>query len=243
MLNDIQEFYNKTKNPKVRLPKGKPPIEYMHVFHKEYPRFPSIKLSRTSSNSEYDRLLKSRKSDRIFSNKPVSFKVLSKILGSCRIISSDSKGISPFERRTYPSAGARFPTEVYLMAFRINGIRPGAYHFNLNKFSLELLLKANMRKDERDIVSPFLKNAAGAIILTTVISRLEVKYGIKAYPFSLLEAGHMGQNITLSCTKNKVGSCAVGGFINDKIAGILDLTEDELPIYVIAFGHTKKRGY
>ena len=146
-----------------------------------------------------------------------------------------------FERRTYPSAGARFPIEVYLIAFRIKGLEPGVYHLNLNKFSLEVLLRSDMKKYETDIVSHYLKNVAGAIVLTTVISRLEVKYGIKAYPFSLIEAGHIGQNITLTCTKYKVGSCAVGGFINDKLVELLDLTRDELPIYVVGLGWPKTR--
>jgi SagB-type dehydrogenase family enzyme len=239
VLRDIEEFYNKTKVNKAHILKGKMPIEYVHIFHKEYQRFPAIKLKEASGNSEYDRLLQSRKSDRVFSNRSVSLDVLAKIIGSCRITSRDKSGVTPFERRTYPSAGARFPIELYLVAFRISGLEQGVYHLNFNKFSLEVLLKANMRKYEKEIVSSFLRNTAGAIIMTTAMSRSEVKYGIRAYPFSLIEAGHMGQNITLSCTELGVGSCAIGGFVNDRITELLDLTNDELPIYVIAFGWPK----
>jgi len=231
MLKDIEEFYRKTKlNAVSGSWSGKVPIEYVFTFHKEYLRFPSVKLPKGPISGEYERLLKRRSSTRTFSNKPVPLGILAKILGSCRIIDKDP------ERRTYPSAGARFPLEIYLIAFRVKGLEPGIYHFNFSKFSLEVLLLSDLKKYETEFVSPFLKNAAGALIFTSVMSRSEVKYGLKAYPYSLLEAGHMSQNILLSCTKHNVGACAVGGFINNKIIELLDLTEDEIPIHVIGFG-------
>ena len=159
---------------------------------------------------------------------------MAKVFGSCSIIKADP------ERRTYPSAGARFPIELYLIAFRIDGLESGIYHFNFSKFSLEVLLLSNLRKQEIELVSPFLKNVAGVLIFTSVMSRSDVKYGLKAYPYSLLEAGHMSQNILISFTKYGIGSCAVGGFVNRKITNLLDLTEDEIPIHVIGFGYPKQ---
>ena len=44
----------------------------------------------------------------------------------------------------------------------------------------------------------------------------------------------------LDATKYKIGSFPIGGFVNDKIIELLDLTEDELPIYVIGFGSITK---
>jgi hypothetical protein len=75
-----------------------------------------------------------------------------------------------------------------------------------------------------------------ALVFTAVIARAEVKYGPRAYPFSLLEARHMAQNIALTCTKHGIGACPVGGFVNDSVAKIIDLTEHETPIYVYALG-------
>lgn len=235
MLEDIKEFNNKTKLRKASLPSGKTPIEYIHVFHKEYPRFPSKKLPNISHSGEFDNLLQRRRSERTFSDKYVSIRSIANILSSCRIVIKDP------ERRTYPSGGARFPVELYLVAFRIRGLDQGIYHFNINKFSLELLLQADLRKYEKELTSSFLKNVAGAIIFTSVMSRSEVKYGLRAYALSLLEAGYLGQNILLSLTKNKIGGCAVAGFVNDRVIELLDLTEDELPIHIIGFGYPIKQ--
>ena len=86
------------------------------------------------------------------------------------------------------------------------------------------------------IVSPHLTGTAVALVFTAVIARAEVKYGARAYAFSLLEAGHMAQNISLVCTKLDIGCCPVGGFVNDTLVKIIDLTEHEIPIYVYGMG-------
>ncbi len=175
-----------------------------------------------------------RKSERIYSDEPISFRELSTILNSCRILDKNS------ERRTYPSAGARYPIEIYPLAFNVTDLEKGAYHYNIKRNSLEFLWEKDLREFSEQIVSPFISNPSAAIVLTSVIARSEVKYGPKAYPFSLIEAGHIGQNLTLTATNLEIGSCPIGGFIDETLSEILDLTEDEIPIYVISFG--KLRG-
>ncbi len=70
------------------------------------------------------------------------------------------------------------------------------------------------------------------------MSRTEVKYGINAYRFALLEAGHIGQNISLLAEKEKLGCCALGGFDNDKLSQLLDISqEDEIPLYAFSLGN------
>jgi nitroreductase len=73
-----------------------------------------------------------------------------------------------------------------------------------------------------------------ALIPTSVLSRSEVKYGHKAYDFSPLGAGHMARNIQLACEERGLGSCGVGGYVDGEIAELLDLTEEECPLYAIA---------
>jgi SagB-type dehydrogenase family enzyme len=93
----------------------------------------------------------------------------------------------------------------------------------------------------RELISPYLENPAASIFFTSCISRSEVKYGLRAYPYSLIEAGHMGQNIQLASREIGVGSCPVSGFVDETIKYILDLTENEIPIYSISIGHRETR--
>lgn len=179
----------------------------------------------------YD-LLYSRESSRRFSDEPVTFAALSAILRSCGMTDTTR---TP-ERRTYPSAGARFPVEIYLVAFNVADIGCGAYHYNISEHSLELLLSGDLEARMVDFCTTYLENPAAALVFTAVIPRSEVKYGIRSYQYSLIEAGHICQNVHLACTKLGVGSCPVGGFVNDSVSKTLDLTRDELPLYVLGLG-------
>lgn len=238
MQDEIKRFYEKTKLEEVMEDDGSPvPITYVHVFHKEYPRLPSIELPKTDDlDSQLETLLELRESTRVFSNKPIKLEEIAKILRSCRIVNPNRDP----EKRTYPSGGARFPVEIYLISFNIDGLEPAAYHYNIKKEKLELLWEKDLRTRQRELISPYLENPAATIIFTSVIARSEVKYGYKAYPLSLIEAGHICQNIHLACTELGIGSCPVSGFVNDSIVEILDLTEDEIPIYTISLGRRKR---
>jgi len=236
MLNSIIKFYRAirvTKKKVVPIIKGQEtPITFIKIFHKEYPRLNSIMLDDAEDSGELERVLKSRKSVRIFSGKPLNLSELSFLLNGCKIY--EKKDF--FERRAYPSAGARFPVEIYPVIFNVNGLEKGAYHYNFDNHSLELLLRKDLREMIDDFVSPFIKNPSLAFVMTSVLPRSEVKYGNKAYPFSLLEAGHIGQNISLLSAKYNLGCCAVGGYVDETICKVLDLTKDEIPIYSLAIG-------
>lgn len=238
MLKDTRRFYKKTKlypDPE-GLVEETPNITHIEVFRKAYPRLPSTGLQEVDrEDSEFETLLDNRESHRDFSNSPISLSEVSKILGSCRIVDSKRKP----ERRTYPSGGARFPVELYLISYNIDGLRKGAYHYNLSNSRLELLLEQDLTENRRELISPYLDNPAATIIFTSVIARSEVKYGLRAYPYSLIEAGHMGQNIQLAASEIGIGSCSVSGFIDDTVKKILDLTDDEIPIYSISIGKIK----
>jgi SagB-type dehydrogenase family enzyme len=240
MLKEIKKFYEKTKNKRVTEDDENPiSITWIHVFHKEYPRFPSIELPiKKNEESQLEMLFEMRKSTRVFSNKPITLEELSQILRSCRIVGY----VDGQERRTYPSGGARFPVELYLISFNVEGLNPGAYHYNLRRNTLELLWQKDLKNKQRELISPYLDNPAATIIFTSVIARAEVKYGLRAYPYSLIEAGHMGQNIHLKCAELGIGSCSVSGFVDDTVKKILDLTDDEIPIYSISIGWEKKYG-
>ena len=40
----------------------------------------------------------------------------------------------------------------------------------------------------------------------------------------------------LNSEKARLGACALGGFDNDKLSALIDLTEDEIPLYSFSLG-------
>ena len=103
--------------------------------------------------------------------------------------------------------------------------------------SLEQVLSKDLNQDINKFFGGSITNPAGGIILTSSIRRSETKYGIHAYRFSMIEAGHIGQNISLIASNINIGCCMLGGFENDFITNLLDLPEEEIPVYSIALGN------
>ena len=233
MLPETKAFHAKTQNLTLpQAPAASAPESHTTVYYKEYPRFETIDLPAEPVDERLESLWRSRCSTREFAPGDLPLAELAAALRSCRIVDDER---TP-ERRTYPSAGARFPIEIYVAAFRVEGLAQGLYHYKVRTNQLEILWPADLDSRCAEIVSPFVSDPPVALILTTALSRSEVKYRHKGYNFSLLEAGHMAQNIQLACEARGLGSCGVGGYVDHEIAEMLDLTEEELPLYVIAVG-------
>ncbi len=64
-----------------------------------------------------------------------------------------------------------------------------------------------------------------------------MKYGDRGYPFALLEAGHMAQNLILVGNRLGLRSCPIGGFWERKVEDLFHLvTPEEAPIYSLVIG-------
>jgi SagB-type dehydrogenase family enzyme len=237
MLEETKEFYKKLKLKcaEWNIDDSEMPITFTYIFKKSYPRLPQIHLPKVRDGN-LEKILDLRESTREFSKHPMNLKDVSKILNSCKILDVERDP----ERRTYPSGGARFPIEIYLIGYNVSGLNKGAYHFNIDNHSLETLWEKNLDGKQKEIMGTNIVNPAATLVLTSVLSRSEIKYWHKALPFSYLEAGHIGQNIILSAAENDIGACPVSGFVDDTLIKILDLTDGEIPVYTINIGKQKE---
>jgi SagB-type dehydrogenase family enzyme len=210
------------------------PLEWVQVFYKRYPRFPSIPLSPQTSSLE--ELAKQRKSTRVFIDRPLSFAKMSTLLQGSAGRIEEITGAERSARRVYPSAGARYPLEVYIAAFNVERLLQGWYHYNLIDATLEQLHLCPMEPVSPWLFGGYLTNPAAGIVITSAITRNEIKYGVHALRFSLLEAGHIGQMIYLQGVEQDLGVCSTGGFDTEKVISALDLSREELPLYVLGLG-------
>jgi len=213
----------------------KNPYVAFDIHYKSYPRFKRIFFEKALKSSELEDFMVRRKTRRRFSKRSIKLKEISHLLQfSCGL--SDKHN----ERRTYPSAGARYPIETYVCMKNIPGVSPGAYHYNVKENSLEFILEdknlTNLRKCFIKKILP--RNTMVIIILAAMFNRNYTKYRERSYRYSLIECGHIGQNISLLSEKMRLGCCAIGGFIDNELNRLLDLEETcEVIIYLVAIGH------
>lgn len=226
------------EKPKKVLPKEKWPDSWKRIYFKGYPRFEKFFLDKTiwkKINYNLFESILNRKTSREPKNNSLSKNDLSLLLLSAGITRIENN-VFYDSRRAYPSGGARYPSEIYIIIRKTYDLSPGLYHYHVRTHSLEFLWPINKTQVRQAFPSQkFVSESRAIIIITSVIERSVGKYGERAYRYSLIEAGHIGQNIYLISQAIKIGCCALGGFNDKKISKLLDINiDEELPLYCIA---------
>ncbi len=154
---------------------------------------------------EFIRVLMARRTHRRFSSKPLTLESVSQLLslvwGFTGYLHSPLFGKLP--AKTSPSGGARHPGEVYLMALRVQGLRPGLYHYHPAHHRLERIHSHATRGEASRYCAyqDYVKNAGALFLMTAVFGRTMWKYRhARAYRVVLLEAGHLCQTFCLAAT-------------------------------------------
>lgn len=218
------------------------PKEWSEIYYKGYPRFKAYSLPRATNLN--DTVLRTAFAKRIsakkFSNTPCTVGQTGDLLyfGAGEF---DSPDTALAKRRFYPSAGARYPLEVYPIILQHHEIPPGMYHYYVRSHAIEILPKVRNFKKliHQSIDQPFVKNASMLFAVSAVFDRTSVKYQERAYRLTLMEVGHMCQNYYITSAALGIGCCALGGFNDDTINNLLGIDGiSESVLMLMAFGHT-----
>ena len=172
---------------------------------KRYPRSAHIALPAYQKTGMLPEVLLARRTWRRFSARPIHLQDLATLLGLSWGVQKWVKfpGIGRLALKTSPSAGARHPIEVYVLAVNVEGLPRGLYHYAADSHRLELL---KSKATSRDVVN-FLGNqwwyaSAGALMLmTAVFPRNQWKYrDPPAYRTVMIDSGHVCQTFCLVAT-------------------------------------------
>ena len=184
-------------------------------------------------------LIESRRSARIYTQEEMSLTQLSFLLWSCQGVKS-IRGKSYATLSTVPSGGARHPFETYLRIRKVNGLKPGAYHYLPMEHALEFLHEVEDMDEKINESLCGQSWAAKANVLfywSMVPYRAEWRYGIYAHRVALMDAGHMAENLYLACTGIGLGCCAIGAFRDEPCSELFTLDgEEEFMLYVVPVG-------
>lgn len=219
------------------------PLLWQKISYKAYPRLKNIKLpAPLKIKASLGRTILSRRSKRKFLNEDLTLREISTLLLFSGGITYKKGQNWNKALRAYPSAGARYPLEIYLIINTVKLIEKGLYHYNVKEHSLELLRTGDFRKFiGKNTGQKWLEKAGIIILISAVFDRTRVKYGERGYRFVLLDAGHLAQNMYLAANALNFGCCGVGGFADNKFNQLLDLQgQGEQIIYLLGIGKTKK---
>lgn len=208
-------------------------LDFEAKHYKGYPRLPSLPLPMPDEpKMGLGQALGKRCSFRDFTGKKVPLTKMSTLL----YYGMGMKGKKG--QRFYPSAGGLYPVEAYILSLH-TPLSPGLYHYYVRSHLLEELITLPTFDTGSYFAQSWIQNAAFVIILTASIKRGMQKYGERAYRYMMIEAGHIGQTVSLIAPALRLSACAIGGFYDDRLNRLIDLEEgDEEAIYCMAVGRT-----
>lgn len=206
------------------------------IFYKHYLRFDKVLLPNISKKTSTQKTLESRRSRKNFRDEKLDLADLGQIISSSCGNNYFDKKINEF-LRFYPSAGARYPLETYLIASKVNGLKDRVYHYNVKFNHLESLDKELIFSLKKIFNQKGIETAPAHIVITAQPNRTTGKYGTRGLRYIFIEAGHLAQNIYLNSQSLGIKCCSVGAFHDDHLNKTLHINpEYESAIYVLALG-------
>lgn len=124
-------------------------------------------------------------------NMPLLLAGLCNLAAGITLIRNQTDG-KVFHFRSMPSAGALYPTELYLAVHRVRDMNDGLYHY------CPMQHRLNQLRTGRVFSSPPTSGPAIRFFLTSMPQRSAWKYGARAYRYCLLDAGHMAENLLMA---------------------------------------------
>ncbi len=197
-----------------------------------------IILSDPIKESEFsiEEALEKRRSVRDFKDEELNKKEISQLLWAAQGTTKEETGF-----RTAPSAGGTYPLETYLIVRKIEGLDSGVYRYISKDHSL---IKVKDKKISSELASAalgqsFIEVAPVNIVIAADYKRTTDRYDDRGKRYVYMEAGHVAQNIYLQCESLNLGTVVVGAFDDEKVKEILELPEEENPLYIIPIGKKK----
>ncbi|UCG55219.1 MAG: SagB/ThcOx family dehydrogenase, partial [Dehalococcoidia bacterium] len=140
--------------------------------------------------------------------------------------------------RTAPSAGALYPLETYIVVGDVENLDPGVYQYIPKHHQIIKIVDGDMRKELAlaALGQEWVREGAINIIFTSIYERTTQKYGERGIRYVHMEVGHASQNIYLQAVALDLGTVVIGAFFDDSVRELLNLSENEQPLYIMPVG-------
>jgi SagB-type dehydrogenase family enzyme len=186
----------------------------------------------TSGGTPLRDTLSARRSERTYTDDPVSLDHLSQLLWAAQGITNQ------YEKRTVPSAGSKYPFELYAIAQNAEGLDPGLYHYRIGEHVLAKIKDGVLGEQVASIASEqaWLSAAPLYLVLVGVVPRTAAKYDERAEQYVLIEGGGIMQAVLLQVVDLGLGGVPIGSFDDTEMQELIGT--DAMPVLIIAIGHS-----
>lgn len=187
---------------------------------------------RKESETSIEQALLKRRSIRNYKAESLTLTEVSQLLWAAQGITS-SEGF-----RTAPSAGALYPLELYIVVGNVDGLPSGIYKYKSQGHELKRIKKGDVRIElyEASLNQSWIKDAAVNLVFSAVYERTTSKYGERGIRYVHIELGHAAQNVCLQAVALDLGTVVVGAFDDSEVKKIINMKDEEQPLYIMPIG-------
>ncbi len=226
------------KNLEVEMEKVKAKIPEKHTILATV----ELPAPQTDGTMPLEKAINRRRSRRRYTGEALTLKDVSQILWAAYGLTKPIDGAPEFLRgglRAAPSAGARYPLDLYLVAGNVEGLPPGVYLYDSEHHTLKLTIEGDIRAELCRAANSqqMVEQAPASIVYSATNSRTTDKYGERGRErYIYMDLGHSAENVYLQCEAMDLGTCAIGAFTDDKVAAAVGMTRNEKPLYIMPVG-------
>ena len=178
--------------------------------------YPERANSHKKPKTPLSKITAKRASSRAFSNTFLTARDLLSLMSHLSVLTDD------LEHRTYPSAGATYSVETFVLRFDDHSVN----YYDAEKNGLLPIGQHSYEQTdlERVLSISHSGSASALVIFVGLPDRVIGKYSERGYRFMLLEAGAMMQQLALAIAQDKnLAGCAIGGILDTEFLTLLGL--------------------
>jgi SagB-type dehydrogenase family enzyme len=141
--------------------------------------------------------------------------------------------------RTAPSAGALYPLQIYVLIGNVKGIEPGVYKYFSQGHKIVRVIDKDVRSQlcSAALNQSMIKTAPACIFYSADFSVTTQVYGNRGRErYVCIDLGHSAENVYLQVEALHLGTCAIGAFNDSEVRAVMQLPENEEPLYIMPIG-------
>lgn len=192
-----------------------------------------------------EKAISNRRSVREYTGEPITLAQAAQLLWAAYGITEPMPDGPAFLRgglRAAPSAGARYPFEVYLVAGKVTGLAAGVYRYVSEEHALVRVQEGDVRGAlcEAAYGQEWVREAPVSLFVSAVFERTTKKYGERgSQRYVWMDSGYLGENVYLQAEALGFGCCVAGAFDDEAVKRAMKLPAGEEPVCILAAGKKK----
>ena len=182
----------------------------------------------TTGRMPLEQAIARRRSVRSFLDRPLTPRQVSQLCWAGQGITEPRQAL-----RAAPSAGALYPIELFVAT--ADGV--GHYHPRGHTLTVHQAGDVRPQIQRASLDQEMIGQAGACFVIAAVVGRVGAKYRDSAEQYTLIEVGHVAQNLFLEAEALGLAGVPVGAFEEKKVSAILELPQDHRVYYLLPIGH------